>query len=214
MPNLNFKEAQFFADKIMVMQNVLTEEECAWVIDNHHNLDRHLPETNDAVIRKLIPWQTSSIDMPHTYGTKREAENYNGSLEKTDSQEVKDYYEWVKNLFYEVGEFYHSSLGIDYEDGRNWTDFATFQYDSGQEMGPHVDYDGEPELAPIATGLLYLNSDKEGGDLYFKEQDVLVKSNSGTLVIFPCIKPYYHQSTKITSGVKYHIGTAWKANIY
>ncbi len=213
MPNLDLSKAEFFADKIMVLKDVLSEEEAAWVIDIHKNLDSELDELNNQVIKKLIPWETSSKDHPHTYGTKREAENTENRLQNTTSQRVKDYYLWVKNLFDVVGRHYHETLGIDYEDGQNWTDFATFHYKNGEEMGPHVDYDGEPELAPIATGLLYLNSDKVGGDLYFKDQDVLIESKRGTLVIFPCVRPYYHQSTKITSGEKYHIGTAWKKNV-
>mgnify|MGYP003353090701 CR=1 FL=1 len=51
-------------------------------------------------------------------------------------------------------------------------------------------------INPICTALIYLNSDKVGGDLYFKEQDVLVKTEAGTLVFFPCKEPYFHQSKK------------------
>lgn len=210
MPNLDFSSAKFYAEKIMVLENSLSKEECDWLIDAHKNLDLEIKDDSQ-VIKKLGSWQTSSIDHPHVYGTKREAMNAGNSFENS-TEKVKEVYSYLRNLFHSVGEFYHKEIGLEY-DPATWTDFATFHYVNGQEMGPHVDYDGEPELAPIATVLLYLNSDKKGGDLYFKDQDVLVESKAGTLVVFPCVKPFYHQSTLITEGEKYHVGSAWKRSI-
>lgn len=211
MPNFDFSSAQFYAEKIMILEGAIPLDKCNWLIDAHKNLDSELNEEDNQVIKKLVPWQTSSIDRPHVYGTKREAINYEGSLERSTNK-VSEIYTYVRDFFHEAGRFYHESLGLEY-DPESWTDYATFHYVNGQEMGPHVDYDGEIDLAPIATGLLYLNSDKIGGDLYFKDQDVLVKSNAGTLVIFPCVKPYYHQSTLITEGEKYHVGCGWKKSL-
>lgn len=211
MPNFDFSSAQFYAEKIMVLREAIPPEKCDWLVDAHKNLDSELDEENDQVIKKLIPWQTSSADNPHTYGTKREAINYPGSLDRS-TEKVLEIYNYLKDFFHQAGKFYHEHLGLEY-DPDSWTDYSTFHYVNGQEMGPHVDYDGEIDLAPIATGLLYLNNDKTGGDLYFKNQDVLVKSDAGTLVIFPCVKPYYHESTLITEGEKYHAGTGWKKSL-
>jgi len=210
MPNLDFSKAEFYSEKILVMKDVISEEEANWIISSHEGLDDLLGEGDTQIVKKLEPWKTSSIDQPHVYGTKRAAERSRDRVEATKNEKILQYYNWLKDLFFEAGKFYHTSLGIDYEDGRYWSDFATFHYTNGQEMGPHVDYDGELDLAPVATGLLYLNSNKVGGDLYFKDQDVFVESSRGTLVIFPCVKPFYHQSTLITEGEKYHVGTAWK----
>jgi len=211
MPNLDLSNSKFYAEKIMVLENAISEEDCNWIIDCHKNFDSELTEADDHVVKKLVPWQTSSIDHPHVYGTKREAVNYGGSFERS-TEAVKNFYSYIKDMWHQAGKHYHDQLGLEYEP-TSWTDFATFHYTNGQEMGPHVDYDGEIDLAPIATGLMYLNNDKVGGDLYFKDQDVLVKSNAGTLVIFPCIKPFYHQSTLITEGEKYHVGSGWKKSI-
>jgi len=213
MSSLNTDKAEFFSEKILVIKDVISKEEAAWIIDMHKNLDRLLPDADDYVVKKLEPWKTSSIDSPHVYGTKRAVEPSGERMANTKNKEVLDYFHWVKDLLFDAGKFYHESLGLDYQDGRYWSSFSTFHYTNGQEMGPHVDYDGEPDLAPIATGLLYLNSDKKGGDLYFKEQDVFVESSLGTLVIFPCVAPFYHESTLITEGEKYHIGTAWKRSL-
>jgi hypothetical protein len=213
MPNLDFSKAEFFAERILVLKDVITEEEAAWVIDRHKNFDELLNDEDNQIIKKLEPWKTSSETEPHIYGTKRAAEGAGYRRDNTKNQELFDFYNWVKDIFYAAGKFYHESLGIPYEDGKYWTDFSTFHYVNGQEMGPHIDYDGELDLAPVATGLLYLNSDKKGGDLYFKDQDVFVESSRGTLVIFPCTKPFYHQSTLITEGEKYHIGSGWKKSL-
>jgi hypothetical protein len=208
MPNLDFSNVKFFADKIMVLENAISEEDCNWIIDSHVNLDSELDDENNQVVQKLVPWQTSSVDSPHVYGTKREAINYDGTFERS-TEHVKRFFSYLEDFWHQIGKFYHEELGLTY-DPESWTDYATFQYLTGQEMGPHVDYDGEIDLAPIATGLLYLNNNKVGGDLYFKEQDVLVQSKAGTVVVFPCVKPFYHQSTLITEGEKYHVGCGWK----
>ena len=53
------------------------------------------------------------------------------------------------------------------------------------------------------AGFLYLNDDFEGGDVIFREQGINIRPEPGSLLIFPSVKPYYHESTEITSGYKY-----------
>lgn len=198
-------DVEIFAEKIFVFKNIFDDPQ--EVISMMNNMDDML--TDSDVFDKSIPWKASSPDPfgnEQIYGKKRMS--HMGKLH-TSSEEIKEFYNKLHNAFYIAGRHYFDTLGMEYKE-HYFKDIAIFQYDTGQEMGPHVDYDGEPDLAPIATGTLYLNSNKEGGDLYFKEQDVLVKTEAGTLVIFPCTKPFYHQSTLLTSGLKYHVANGWK----
>jgi hypothetical protein len=39
--------------------------------------------------------------------------------------------------------------------------------------------------------------------LAFPEQDIKIKPEAGSLVIFPSVKPYFHASTPLVSGNKY-----------
>lgn len=209
MPKIDINKLEIYAEKIFVFRDVVTDEEVEEYIDMHKNMDQYLETENREVWAKLGPWMTSS-EVPHVYGTKRTSDFQN--LSNTKNQKVIDFYMKYRNLFNEAGKIYYDKLGLDYKDGKHLVDLAQFHYTSGEEMGPHVDDYFNPDVDPIATGLLYMNSDKVGGDLYFREQDVFVESKAGTMVIFPCVEPFYHQSTLIKEGEKYHLGAGWKRN--
>jgi hypothetical protein len=194
-----------YADRIFYFESILDDPEYA--IHMHKNMDELLESDNQDVFHKLGPWQTSD-DVPHVYGTKRMSTKDN--LDKTNNEEVKTFYKKIDSTFDEAGRYYFNALGLDYQDGKIMTDFASFHYTTGQMMGPHVDDDYQIQVDPICTGLIYLNDNKVGGDLWFPDQDLTIKATPGSMVIFPCVKPFFHSSTEIKEGEKYHIGTGWK----
>ena len=198
-------EVEIFADRIFVFKNILDDPaEAVYMMDN---MDDML--TDSDVFHKSEPWLASADPDGHTYGIKRMS-----SIEKlsTSSDKIKEFYNKLDAAFITAGKYYFEKLGIEYKD-EYYVNLAMFKYDTGKDMGAHVDNDDDGIVQPICTGLLYLNSDKEGGDLYFKEQDVFVKTEAGTMVLFPCVKPYYHESTMIKSGLKYSAGAGWKIPI-
>lgn len=72
------------------------------------------------------------------------------------------------------------------------------------QMGPHIDCEEDDEEARLTASIvLYLNDDYTGGDLEFPEQGIKIKPESGSLVIFPSTRPYFHASTPLVSGNKY-----------
>ena len=78
------------------------------------------------------------------------------------------------------------------------------KYHVGGKMGPHIDCEEDDDEARLTASLvLYLNDDFEGGDVIFREQGINIRPEPGSLLIFPSVKPYYHESTEITSGYKY-----------
>lgn len=194
-----------YADRIFYFEGILDDPEYA--IHMHKEMDSLLGPDNKDVFHKLGPWQTSDAT-PHVYGTKRMSTVEN--LGSTENTEVREFYTKIRNLFDEAGRYYFDALGLDYQDGKLMADLASFHYNTGEGMGPHVDDDYDRVVDPICTGLIYLNDNKIGGDLWFPEQDLLIKATPGSMVIFPCVKPFYHCSTEIKEGNKYHIGTGWK----
>lgn len=194
-----------YADRIFYFEGILDDPEYA--IHMHKNMDELLETDSGEVFHKLGPWQTSDI-VPHVYGTKRMSTREN--LDATANEEVRAFYKKIDSVFDEAGRYYFEKLGLDYEDGRIMTDFASFHYNTGEMMGPHVDDDYDRLVDPICTGLIYLNNNKIGGDLWFPEQDLTIKATPGSMVIFPCVKPFFHSSTEIKEGQKFHIGTGWK----
>lgn len=203
--SMNGVEVEVYADKIFYFKRILDNPDYA--IEMHKTMDSMLETPSSEVFHKMVPWQTSDAT-PHVYGTKRMS---NGrALHRTSNEEVKTFYNKINELFDIAGRFYFEKLGIDYADGQYMTDLAMFHYNTGEMMGPHVDDDYQREVDPICTGLIYLNDNKIGGDLKFPEQKVLIKAEPGSMVIFPCTKPFFHASTQILEGEKYHIGTGWK----
>lgn len=84
-------------------------------------------------------------------------------------------------------------------------DFYTIQkYNVGAYMGPHVDStDITVVKAPTISIVVYLNDDYQGGEIEFPKQNISLKPESGSLVIFPSYEPYTHDPKPTTSGDKY-----------
>lgn len=85
------------------------------------------------------------------------------------------------------------------------------KYSTGKGMGPHCDAED-----PNGTGVnlryslvCYLNDDYEGGEIYFKNQDIKIKPKAGSLVFFPSTHPYLHESLPVTKGNKIMYTTHW-----
>lgn len=91
------------------------------------------------------------------------------------------------------------------------TPISIAKYSTGKQMGSHIDSYGD-ERSPVLSVVLYLNDNYEGGELYFKEQDIKIKPVAGSLIAFPSVAPYFHQSMEVTKGVKYMSPGFWYAN--
>jgi hypothetical protein len=83
--------------------------------------------------------------------------------------------------------------------------YMLLRYTEGQEYTVHTDtIRDRPRLV---SGLLYLNDDYTGGELHFPRQNLTIKPEAGTLVMFHANASYPHASLPITSGVKYVVVT-------
>lgn len=88
----------------------------------------------------------------------------------------------------------------------------------GNLQMPHADKElhegdnaGKPNDFPwydIAT-IMYLNSDYEGGELYFPNQGIQFKPKRGAVYFFPGDKNYIHGITQIESGIRYTCPFFW-----
>jgi len=68
-------------------------------------------------------------------------------------------------------------------------------------MGPHSDGYIDDEKGVAYTIICYLNDDYEGGEIYFKNKDVLIKPQAGSLIIFPGTE--IHEVKPVISGERY-----------
>ena len=91
------------------------------------------------------------------------------------------------------------------------TKYGINKYFENQYMGPHVDWN-EYNSDITYTIVVYLNDNYEGGELFFVDPDIniKIKPKKGSIVMFPSVLPYLHQSCKITEGRKMLITHHWK----
>ena len=86
-----------------------------------------------------------------------------------------------------------------------WEAFNFIKYGPGQHFMEHHDHGFSYNCTVSLVG--YPNDDYEGGELYFRLQNLKVKADAGDLFIFPSNFMYPHQAMPVTSGIKYSIVT-------
>jgi hypothetical protein len=79
-------------------------------------------------------------------------------------------------------------------------------YAAGSVMTAHYDAysyvkDGEDEVKPIFTIILYINDNYEGGEIHFPNENVTIKPDAGSVLIFP--SNLIHEVKTVISGNRY-----------
>jgi len=74
------------------------------------------------------------------------------------------------------------------------------KYSSGSMMPEHSD---NGYTSRILSLIVYLNDDYHGGELIFKNFDLNIKPNAGSVLCFPSAFVYLHEVKKITNGIRY-----------
>lgn len=88
---------------------------------------------------------------------------------------------------------------------RYWEATNYVRYGVGQHFQEHHDHGYSYNCVVSMVG--FPNDDYEGGELYFRLQNVKVKARAGDLYIFPSNFMYPHRAMPVTSGVKYSMVT-------
>ena len=145
----------------------------------------------------------ASDNTSHVFGAKRPIYSHNYDL---SSAEDRDLYDLIYLETLECVEDYATKHKINLP---NPQPPSISKYFMGAKMGPHVDDHGDTRFRPILSAVLYLNDDYDGGELHFKNQGITIKPEAGSLVIFPSIQPYVHESKTIQKGIKYMSTFFW-----
>jgi len=89
------------------------------------------------------------------------------------------------------------------------------KWEVGSSANPHSDnsdFEGNPSQGfenLKYVGILYLNDDYEGGDLFFPEHEISIHPNAGSMYIFSGGVENIHGVTEIKSGTRYSIVSFW-----
>jgi hypothetical protein len=103
----------------------------------------------------------------------------------------------IKPLTDDYGGYW--GVGIQYFEAFNFV-----KYDgAGTHFKIHADH-GPAYVATVSI-VAYLNSNYEGGEIYFPRFDLTIKPKTGDVIIFPSTYIYEHASNDMISGTKYSV---------
>lgn len=86
--------------------------------------------------------------------------------------------------------------------------FALLRYTEGQFFVEHSD--GSDKLGRALSIVIYLNDDYEGGEIYFRNQNLTIKPRAKSMVMFPSTDDFLHEAKPVISGTKYAIVSFWR----
>jgi predicted 2-oxoglutarate/Fe(II)-dependent dioxygenase YbiX len=168
-----------------------------------------LIESSDSTITEndaILPWHewvTSGSTEKYVFGSQKFT---NESKLSTSSGDIKSIYTEIKSALTEAGRSYAFNFDMEYID---LTPISISKYNPGSAMGRHVDHYGNLNIQPLMSAVLYLNDDYEGGELHFPEQKVKIKPEAGSIIVFPSVEPFFHESLPIIRGEKYMSPAFW-----
>lgn len=119
------------------------------------------------------------------------------------------------NVFMEVNAKLEEAVSAVYGKTVTPSSIHAQKWDVGSSANPHSDnsdFDGNPTEGfdnLKYVGILYLNSDYEGGDLFFPEHGISIHPNAGSMYIFSGGVENIHGVTEIISGTRYSIVSFW-----
>jgi Rps23 Pro-64 3,4-dihydroxylase Tpa1-like proline 4-hydroxylase len=160
--------------------------------------------SQDSLISDWNSWKTSGINS-YIFGYKK-----NIDINKYSEASEADLYVYntLQNAIKDVAKHYAVECNIELP----YASLSSIsKYVTGAYMGPHVDDYGVSNINPLISAVLYLNDDYEGGEINFPNQKIQIKPDAGSIVVFPSISPYTHESKIIASGEKYMAPIFWKS---
>jgi len=192
--------------------SVLHPEIYYWtnVLDNTEGIIETLNSLNDNPIshKRIGPWIL--------WGDPSDIETHYGQQKIIDLNDIKEpsgdnsvdqitseIYELLINPSLKYSKLFLEMIGENPDHYMvNLDKFPIRKYKELKEMKEHHDSIGADSSLKYSM-ILYLNSDYEGGELYFKNQDILIKPEAGSFIIFPATELFLHESKQLQKGVKY-----------
>lgn len=190
---------EIYADKIYYYKNVIDSP--SQLISKIEESDSQLTDADP--ISPWTDWIASGGGEQYVFGDIKHTDE---TKLNTGSDVSLSIHGTLKTALETVGKDYAAQLGIAYIDPMP---VSISKYRTGADMGPHVDDYGQKGVLPLMSAVIYLNDDYEGGELRFPNQDVMIKPEAGSVIVFPSVEPFYHQSMPLKTGTKYMVPAFW-----
>lgn len=112
---------------------------------------------------------------------------------------------WDEVYFRQLQAVKHYCSRFNIGELRYWEAINFVKYAEGHHFQEH--HDNGYSYNCILSAVSYPNDDYDGGELYFRLQDLKIKPEAGDLYLFPSNFMYPHQAMPVKSGTKYAIVT-------
>jgi hypothetical protein len=76
------------------------------------------------------------------------------------------------------------------------------RYDGGGHLPPHQDHGISSR---VLSAVIYLNDNYDGGEIEFRQSNVKIKPEAGSIVFFPSNFLYVHEVFEVSNGSRYAI---------
>lgn len=154
-------------------------------------------------------WQPAYVGYQQLMPEYRDCNDF--KFKKTDIEhdkspvglELQSLWQDVYDVCFPAVEDYRKDYNI--MDLKYWEAMNFVKYGPEQHFQEHHDH-GFSYNCTVSL-VAYPNDDYEGGELYFRLQDLKIKAQAGDLYIFPSNFMYPHKAMPVTSGTKYSIVT-------
>jgi hypothetical protein len=194
-------EKQNLGNGIYLYKNVIKKE-----FDVINRLESNLGSIED---EKRFSWQPAYVGYKELMPLYRDCVDFKykkTDIDKDTSKESLALQELWQDLYdaqFAAVEDYRADHNI--MDLKYWEAFNFIKYGPGQHFQEHHDH-GFSYNCTVSL-VAYVNDDYEGGELYFRLQNLNLKPEAGDLFIFPSNYMYPHRAMPVHSGTKYSIVT-------
>jgi len=194
-------EKEHFGNGIVCYRNVIKPE-----IDVIGRLEANLKPEGDQTGYSWLPAYVGYKQLMPDYRDCNDFKFKKTDLEPDKSQvslNLQALWQDVYDAQFPAVEDYRKEYNI--MDLKYWEAFNFIKYGPGQHFQEHHDH-GFSYNCTVSL-VAYPNDDYEGGELYFRLQDLKIKPRAGDLYIFPSNYMYPHVAMPVDSGTKYSIVT-------
>jgi hypothetical protein len=194
-------EKEHFGNGIVCYRNVIKPE-----IDVIGRLEANLKPEGDQTGYSWLPAYVGYKQLMPDYRDCNDFKFKKTDLEPDKSQaslNLQALWQDVYDAQFPAVEDYRRDYNI--MELKYWEAFNFIKYGPGQHFQEHHDH-GFSYNCTVSL-VAYPNDDYEGGELYFRLQDLKIKPRAGDLYIFPSNYMYPHVAMPVDSGTKYSIVT-------
>ena len=224
----------YTSPKLRIVNNFISKEHCDYIVDyaDSLNLWSHDNKPKDTM-GFASTWDDRVVNINKLYDQYKAGDKshidflrFTNNVQARMKDLLLDFFKPDVPLHSESWECarwglpYHNvqQPHIDYLD----RDFTLEEYDTSKVPDASMGFMTEDMInvyktyftSKNFTSMLYLNSDFEGGDLYFPQHNnFTVTPGPGVLAIFSGDLDHFHGITPITSGLRYTHTTFWSKDI-